>query len=369
MTSYRTGLPETKPGVNINGNTHAGEVSGAEVCLYLINHLLSHYGQDPYVNMLMDTRVFYVIPKINPDGSDAYLKKPGEPMDPNLKKADDDGDGLLDEDGAEDLNGDGVITLMRIRDEKGPLKTSPKDSRLMIERKIDEKGEWRIIGPEGIDNDKDGKINEDPPGSTSSVSNRNYPAFWAPERIQSGAGIYPLSEPESKAQVDFLLAHPNIAATQAYHTHSGIILWGYAALPTDQMPPEDRQNYRAIGLLGSAITGYPFVSVYEDFTTDKFNPRHGDFTDWVYDQFGAYGMVIEIWKAPGETGGTAFAGRDLKIALDWNDKELGGKAFVNWSKFKHPQFGEVEIGGWDDNFFTQNPPGKLAEAEWKEYAF
>jgi len=366
MTNYRTGIPETKPGVNINGNTHAGEVSGAEVSLYLIDYLLRNYGKDPYVNKLMDTRVFYVIPKINPDGSDAYLKKPGEPVDSNLKKVDDDHDGLLDEDGVEDLNGDGVITLMRIRDDNGPMITSPEDPRLMIERRIDEKGQWRIIGPEGIDNDNDGKINEDPPGSIKSVSNRNYPAFWAPERIQSGAGIYPLSEPESKAQVDFLLAHPNIAATQAYHTHAGIILWGYAALPTDQMPPEDRRNYRSIGLLGTAITGYPFVSVFEDFTTDKFNPRHGDFTDWVYDQYGAYGMVIEIWRAPGEPGDIFFSGRDFKVALEWNDKELGGKAFINWSKFKHPQFGDIEIGGWDNNFFTQNPPGKLAEAEWKK---
>ncbi len=121
--------------------------------------------------------MFYIIPKINPDGSDEYLRDPRQPADPNLMKFDDDEDGLKDEDGADDLNGDGIISRMRIRDEKGPLKTSPDDPRLMVERSIDEKGEWRIIGPEGLDNDEDGDINEDPPGARITVTNRNYPAF------------------------------------------------------------------------------------------------------------------------------------------------------------------------------------------------
>jgi hypothetical protein len=368
LTNYETGAPETKAGINIVGNTHAGEVSGAEVSLYIIDMLLTGYTSDPTITRLVDTKVFYIIPKMNPDGSDSYLRNPGEPVDPGLKKVDDDGDGEEDEDGPDDLNGDGIISLMRIRDEKGSLKTSSEEPRLMVERQIDEKGEWTIIGPEGLDNDEDGRINEDPPGRLNTMSNRNYPAFWAPEWIQRGAGVYPLSEPESKAQVDFVLAHPNIAVTQAYHTHSGIILWGHAALTPDHMPKEDRDNYRAIGELGEEMTGYPFVSVFHDFTPDKFNPRHGDFTDWVYEHFGAYGMVVEIWKAPGELGKSAMDGWDEHVAMEWNDKELGGSGFVDWQKYSHPQFGEIEIGGWKGNTLVQNPPARFMEAEWKKVA-
>lgn len=241
ITNYETGAPETKAGMYIDGNTHNGEVGGAQASLYIIEHLLTNYGKDALVTRLVDTKTFYIIPKINPDGSDAYLRDPRQPPEPGLKKVDDDGDGALDEDGPEDLNDDGIISLMRIRDDSGPLVTSLKDPRLMVERGIDEKGEWRIIGREGLDNDKDGEINEDPPGSRTTVTNRNYPAFWAPNWVQGGeqrGGPYPLSEPEARAQVDFILNHPNIAGIQSFHTHSGVLLRPYCNRVMSSSPPK-----------------------------------------------------------------------------------------------------------------------------------
>ena len=366
ITNYATGEPEIKSGNYIDGNTHGGEVSGSEASLYIINHLLTKYGQDLQVTKLLDTRVFYILPKINPDGSDAYLRNPNDPVDPKLKKVDDDEDGLLDEDPADDLNGDGIISLMRIRDENGSMKTHSKDPRMMVERGADEKGEWRIIGREGIDNDKDGGINEDPPGSTSTVTNRNYPAYWAPEWIQGGSGDYPLSEPEARAQVDFILAHPNIGGIQAFHTHSGALLRPYCIQSDDAIPREDMRAYEAIGAIGTEITGYPVLSVYNDYTTDKSNPRHGVFLDWAYDHFGASAWTTELWKAPGEIGRTVFDEFDEEVAMEWNDKELAGKGFINWQRYDHPEFGEIEIGGWYSNYFSRNPPPKFAEAEWKK---
>jgi murein tripeptide amidase MpaA len=368
ITNYATGAGETKPGMYIDGNTHAGEVSGAEASLYVINNLLTRYGQDPLVTQLLDTRVFYIVPKINPDGSDEYLRDPRQPP-PSLKKFDDDGDGLEDEDGPDDLNNDGIITMMRIRDDKGSLKTSTKDPRLMVKRGINEKGEWRIIGPEGLDNDGDGDLNEDPPGYRITVTNRNYPAFWGPAWIQGGSrpgGNYPLFEPEAKAQVDFILAHPNIAGIQSFHTHSGVFLRPYCNRGDEHIPPEDMRNYMAVSALGTELTGYPVLSVYNDFTRDKSNPRRGVFVDWAYDHYGAFAYTTEIWKAPGETGRSVFDGTDEDAAMEWNDKELGGSGFVNWTKFDHPEFGEVEIGGWNRNTFSQNPPKKFMEAEWKK---
>jgi hypothetical protein len=366
ITNFADGESALKPGVYIDGNTHGGEVSGAETCLYIIDYLLPRYGKDAKITKLLDTRVFYILPKINPDGSDAYLRPPGLPAEPGLKQVDDDNDGLLDEDGPDDLNGDGVISVMRVRDPNGGLITSDKDDRLLIPRKLDGEGEWRIIGPEGLDNDGDLRINEDPPGSANTVSNRNYPAYWAPQWIQSGGGRYPLSEPEARAQIDFILAHPNIALIQAFHTHSGVILRPYCNLGDDHIPPQDMRGFREIGGLGTEITGYPVLSVYNDFTSDKSNPRHGVFVDWAYDHFGAFALTTEIWKAPGETGKSAFEGLDEFIAMEWNDRELDGSGFIDWEKFDHPQFGEVEIGGWNYNYFIQNPPARFTEEEWKK---
>jgi len=44
-----------------------------------------------------------------------------------------------------------------------------------------------------------------------------------------------------------------------------------------------------------------------------------------------------------------------------NDQEYGGKAFFNWKPYQHPQLGEVEIGGWNPKFFTQNSPPEVLE--------
>jgi Zinc carboxypeptidase len=367
ITNYATGAPETKPGQYIDGNTHSGEVSGAEVCLYIINHLLTNHGKDALITRLVDTRVFYILPKINPDGSDAYLAKPATLPDANLKKVDDNAGGRLDR--VVDLDGDGIISMMRIRDENGPLKTSPTDPRLMVPRRIDEKGEWRILGPEGIDNDNDGRINEDPPPGARTVTNRNYPAFWAPNWVQGGSlpgGDYPLSEPEARAQIEFIVAHPNIASVQAYHTHSGVILRPYSNQGDELIPRQDMENFTRVGAIGTELTGYPVLSIYNDFTPNKAGARHGVFIDWAYDFFGAFALTTELWKAPGETGKSTFDTFDENLAMQWNDRELRGAGFVNWKKFNHPQLGEVEIGGWNSNFFSQNPPPKFTEAEWKK---
>ena len=145
-----------------------------------------------------------------------------------------------------------------------------------------------------------------------------------------------------------------------------MILRPYCNLGDEHIPAQDMRSFMAIGDLGTKITGYPVLSIYNDFTTDKSNPRHGVFVDWAYDHFGALAYTTEIWKAPGETGKSVFEGTDENVAMAWNDKELGGKGFVTWTKYDHPQFGEVEIGGWNYNYFTQNPPAKFMEEEWKK---
>jgi hypothetical protein len=140
ITNYATGAPETKPGMYIDGNTHAGEVSGAEVCLYDIHFLLTNYKKDKIVTKLLDTKVFYVLPKINPDGSDAYLRKPGEAVDPDMKRVDDDGDGRLDEDCAEDLNGDGIIKVHLLQSRLAPKKPGPPQKKSTSSKSMGQKG-------------------------------------------------------------------------------------------------------------------------------------------------------------------------------------------------------------------------------------
>ncbi len=200
-------------------------------------------------------------------------------------------------------------------------------------------------------------------GDTGSVSNRNYPVgWWSQDELRHGQGKYPLSEPEAKAQVDFVLAHPNLSNLITYHTHSGMILRPYAHRADDGPLYKDLPYLEGIGKMGTAITGYTFDSSFNGFTPDPTQPRQGTFKDWAYVQDGLIAWTIEIWKVPGE-GRTAFEGLDQAKLLTFIDGKLGGRGFVRWKTFTHPKYGEIEIGGFDQRFLIQNPPPQLLQGE------
>jgi carboxypeptidase T len=60
--------PDTRPVVFYNALTHAREPGGMQALLYFVDHLLSGYGADPIATYLLDHRVLYVAPVVNPDG-------------------------------------------------------------------------------------------------------------------------------------------------------------------------------------------------------------------------------------------------------------------------------------------------------------
>ncbi len=361
VTNKSTGPHHQKPGMYVDGNTHDGEVAGGEAGLHLVHVLATKYGSDPLVTEALDHFSYYVIPRVNPDNAEIYLTGT-YPKNPNPR--DNDGDGRFDEDPPEDVNGDGIISYMRIRDPNGPLRTHPEDPRLMVARKGGEPGEWRMIGREGRDNDGDGKVNEDAPDPLGSVSNRNYPVgWWSPDELKHGQGRYPLSEPEAKVQVDFAMAHPNINGLTTYHTHSGVILRPYAHKADDLPLARDLPYFRGIGEVGTEITGYPLISSFHSFTPDPTRPRLGTYKDWGYVHRGLIAWTIELWKAPGEEGLSAFEGLDEMKMLAFIDEKLGGRDFVPWKRYDHPVYGEVEIGGLEQNFIIQNPPPEYLEQE------
>jgi len=205
--------------------------------------------------------------------------------------------------------------------------------------------------------------------------NRQYPYHWQDEEMD--AGPYPLSEPESRAQVDFFLEHKNIFGVHTYHTFCGAILRPYSNRPDDEIREHDLAVYKALGDRGTEITGYPNISVYHDFSYDPKKFITGAFDDWAYDYYGVFAFTIEFWsmaRAAGvEVENFIEFFRDppeeasLKM-LAWNDRELGGEGFVPWRPFDHPQLGRVEIGGWKTKFTAQNPPPKFLEAECEKLA-
>ena len=99
------------------------EFTGTTAALNLLDHLL--HSDDPRVRHALDTRTFYVVPRVNPDGAEAGLAdgrfrrssvRPYPREEPR--------DGLH----REDVDGDGRVLFMRMRDPNGSWKPHPDDA-------------------------------------------------------------------------------------------------------------------------------------------------------------------------------------------------------------------------------------------------
>ncbi len=372
VTNKETGSASDKPAFWVDGNTHAGEVTGSMAALYLIDRLLEGHGKDDHITRLLDEQTFYVLPRVSPDGAERYLKTPYTLRASTRPWPEPDREPGLH---AEDVDGDGHIVQMRAEDPNGEWKVSEEDDRLMLPRGPDEAkaGEtYYRLYREGLFEHYDGFERKIARPLYGLDMNRNYPYGWRAEHEQRGAGPYPLSEPESRAQVDALLARQNVFSAHTYHTFCGAILRPFSDRSDENMPQHDLAVFRMIGGRGTELTGYPNISVYHDFRYDPREVITGAFDDWAYDSYGVFAYTVELWSLARAAGVQvedfiAFF-RDppeeasLKM-LRWNDAELDGEGFVPWTPFEHPQLGRVEIGGWKTKFTFQNPPPKLLENE------
>jgi hypothetical protein len=381
LNNPKTGPTERKPGYYIDGNVHGNEIQGAEVALYAVYYLLKNYGKTELATRLLDDRAFYVVPTMNPDSRDYYLNKASDPNSPRsgLVPYDDDRDGVADEDGPDDLDGDGSFTQMRKKDPNGNYKPHPDDPRIMIPVKPGEKGEYVLLGEEGIDNDGDGLINEDGPGGYD--MNRNFGYNWQPDYVQRGAGDYPFCFPETQAVRDFVLANPTIMGAQSFHNFGGMILRGPGAKNLGEYNPADRRVYDYVGKKGEKILpGYRYITVYKDMYT-----VYGGSLDFFYGTLGIFTFTNELdldplaAQSPRRTSGSEEEeGQDVRTVLFqegrleemvYQDLVLLGEQFSDWKPYQHPLYGDIEIGGIK-KFGRRVPPlFKLAETCHRNAAF
>lgn len=292
--------PDKRPALLITAGIDGDHMIGCEVAVDLAHALAKQIseGMEPATSLLRENTL-YILPRINPDSAERWFDGIRFDWRRNMRPVDDDRDGVEDEDAPNDLNGDGVITMMRVRDPKlADLMIDPNEPRLHLkpDRDKGERAEFALM-VEGVDDDGDGAINEDNVGGVD--LNRNFPHAYIEHG--DGAGPYMLSEPESLALIDFVLVRPNIAVALTYGVHDNLCkvpdtksqLASGAPRGIDE---RDAGLYKVIG------------ERFQELTKLKSVPSEsagGAFFEWAYAQFGIPSFATPLWTRPDEPSGEA----------------------------------------------------------------
>jgi len=360
VNNPKTGAALDKPAMYVDGNMHGNEIQGGDISLYLLDYMLGGYGKNPEMTSLVDKTCFYVVPVVNVDGRFHFMTDANDPSGNRSLRisTDDDKDGLFDEDKADDLDGDGNLCTVRKKDPFGQYKTDPEDARLMVRVKPGEKGEWTMLGEEGLDNDGDGQVNEDGEGYVD--PNRNWGFDWAPPYVEGGSGEYPFAGVGLKSLAEWTMTKTNIVFAWSFHNNGGMLLRGPSRKGLGEYPQQDVAVYDYLGKQGERIIpGYRYMISWKDLYT-----TYGDSGEWITQVMGAYFYCSEVFQGDSEAfkgvserpeGGSPreeavqsiFSERVTdRERIKFSDNVVQGELYKPWKPFKHPDYGDVEIGGW-----------------------
>ncbi|MCX6223594.1 MAG: M14 family metallopeptidase [Bacteroidia bacterium] len=392
ITNKNNGDHSSKTAMWVDGAIHGNEVNGINCSLYLMWYLLTRYDYDPYVFNMVNDHTFYILPGLNVDANASYVEYPNTENNPRepYRPEDNDGDGLYDEDRTEDVDGDGELSIMYAIDPKGDLKLSPDKRRFVsIGEEKDYPGlRFRRIGEEGFDNDGDGRINEDDIGGPD--PNRNYAYGW---NLRDG-NPYPMSEPCTRNAYNAMLARPNIFASFHYHNTGRLIMFtAPQALPQQPSQPSQQGGFGQRGNIQERLAELRKTDKYaqlfdrqvapefqhdldvqtsivtagarilKDYTP-TFSGLSGQAQAASYNMLGNYGYLIELW---GDPVYEADLNGDKEVSEDeymkWIDIELTGDGWIKPHPFKHPDLGEIWIGGSGKKHVDRTPPSRYIETE------
>lgn len=366
---------DDRPALLVVANAYGPHVVGSEIALAAAGRLAAGYGRDSATTRLLDRTTLYFIPRANPDAAEAFFGAPLAERAFNGTRTDDDRDGAVDEDGPNDLNGDGMITMMRVADPAGAWMTDAVDPFLMRRAVAaqGEKGGWSVY-VEGRDDDGDGQWNEDAAGGVDVNRNFSYEYQW----FEPGSGIHQVSAAESRAVADFVVGHPNVAAVYVLGPQDNLIKpWefrrttGIAGNPTGTSQGGPLQGVLQPDEAWMAEVGKRYRARTGQSKGPASAPLQGDVLSWMYfdmgrQAFGSYGWVMP--EAPADTAkgapkpATPDPLADDRAALRWL-RANAPAAVVEWKRVEHPDFPGrvVEVGGFRP-YARLNPPASLLDS-------
>lgn len=388
ITNHKTGKPEEKTAMWVDGAIHGNEVNGITCSLYTMWYLLTRYDYDPYVYKLVNTTCFYILPGLNVDANDSFVRFPNTANNPRepYRPEDNDGDGLYDEDQTEDVDGDGELSYMYKEDPLGNLRLSEDGRRFVNVEEENYPGmRFRRLGSEGFDNDGDGLINEDDLGGPD--PNRNFPYGW---NLEAG-NPYPMSEECTRNVFEFQLKHPNIFASFHFHNTGRLIMFqAPPALPQgSQGAYSGRGGTSAEERLAEMRKENKYAQYFDrrvarefqhdmDVQTEivtmgarilkNYTPVIGGLSGQAhaatYYMLGAYSYLVELWGQPTFDMDINGDGRASdEEYMKWIDVEMTGEGWITPHQVNHPDLGAIWIGGSPKKHMQRTPPDRYIESE------
>jgi len=338
MLTIGSGQTEQKPAIAIVGGVEGSHLLGTELALGFAEKLLNASSQDS-IKALLVKNTFYVFPNMSPDATEQYFSQVRYARSANARPTDDDRDGKINEDPFEDLNKDGKISWIRVEDATGKYRSNPEDLRSMILADPG-KGETGkyLLYSEGLDNDKDGNFNEDGEGGVHFNKNMSY----AYPNFVPGSGEHMVSENENRALLDNLF--------EMFNIHSVITFGPYNNLsaPVSFNAPAIAKRVISGYYEADAKTNAQVSDLYNKITglkdAPKSSPAGGDFAQWAYFHYGRNSFSTPGWWVPKAKADTAKKEKDLKIEdqvsnyLRWAKSEKIEGNFTEWQKIDHPDF-------------------------------
>jgi hypothetical protein len=343
--------PESNPALLMVTGVEGTDLASPTVGLMWLQTLCREYSRNDSIKTLLDTTTLYWIPRLNPDAADAFFSSPRRESHLNRRPIDLDRDGRLSEDGEEDLDGNGLITQMRVKDSGGDWTPHPDYPDLMIPvDPLHHNGPRFRLYSEGRDSDRDGLFNEDGAGGVDINMNFSfqYPTF------QAGSGPYAMSEPESEAVVRFCLDHPNIVSVFSVSPQHNLIT------PWDHQSDIQESNGDRHPILKVTAADHPVFKDVADRFRDHFRghpnsvEKNGGWAQWAYFHAGFWSFSAPVWSPPDTNGNKSS---DPNVALfRWIQEQKLSERFIPWTEISHPDFPDqtVHVGGFAP--FAQNPP-------------
>lgn len=352
LLTIGAGDTKNRPALAIVGGVSGDHLLGSELALQFAENLLA-MSQEIKIRQLLDSVTFYVFPDMSPDARSQYFAdlRYERSYNDNIvirdRTADPDKPPFID------LNGDGMITMMRIKDPAGSWMKHPEDERVMVKARSEkgERGEYRLYR-EGLRADRHGRVHDDDVRGV--VFDRNftfqYPAF------QPGAGPHAVSEIETRAIADFLFDAKNVYAVITFGDANNLS----EPLKYNETAASARihTGWKRNDIVINEMISQLYRKHLNDALPEASQTGDGDFFQWAYYHYGRFSFSTPGWTVPETETETpdVYKSKELRF-LRWAESNETTDVVVPWTEVVHPDFPDqqVEVGGIIP-FAMKNPP-------------